>query len=104
MAAPSGETKRGAAIDWRLKAKNLHRGSPETGVSKHQLQRSPIRFKGRADPSHIYLNSDRGPHEAVQTGFDNRPESHLAPAIHPRQTFRDSLSRGMVFLPAHSRR
>src|SRR5215207_2684360 len=49
----------GAAIDWRLKAKNLHRGSPETGVSKHQLQRSPIRFKGRADPSHIYLNSDR---------------------------------------------
>ena len=35
-----------AAIDWRLKAKNLHRGSPETGVSKHQLQRSPIRFKG----------------------------------------------------------
>ena len=33
----------------------------------------------------------RGPHEAVQTGFDNRPESHLAPAIHPRQTFRDSL-------------
>jgi ClpP class serine protease len=34
----------------------------------------------------------RGPHEAVQTGFDNRPESHLAPAIHPRQTFRDSLS------------
>jgi hypothetical protein len=41
-----------------LKAKNLHRGSPETGVSKHQLQRSPIRFKGRADPSHIYLNSD----------------------------------------------
>jgi len=28
-------------------------------VSKHQLQRSPIRFKGRADPSHIYLNSDR---------------------------------------------
>src|SRR5829696_8546120 len=36
----------------------------------------------------------RGPHEAVQTGFDNRPESHLAPAIHPRQTFRDSLSDG----------
>jgi len=33
----------------------------------------------------------RGPHETVQTGFDNRPESHLAPAIHPRQTFRDSL-------------
>ena len=28
-------------------------------MSKHQLQRSPIRFKGRADPSHIYLNSDR---------------------------------------------
>ena len=27
-------------------------------MSKHQLQRSPIRFKGRADPSHIYLNSD----------------------------------------------
>src|SRR3954451_9457556 len=49
----------GAAIDWRLKAKNLHRGSPETGVSKHELQRSPIRFKGRADPSHIYLNSDK---------------------------------------------
>src|SRR5215207_97184 len=33
----------------------------------------------------------RGPHEAVQIGFDNRPESHLAAAIHPRQTFRDSL-------------
>jgi hypothetical protein len=28
---------------------------------------------------------------STQTGFDNRPESHLAPAIHPRQTFRDSL-------------
>ena len=28
-------------------------------MSTHQLQRSPIRFKGRADPSHIYLNSDR---------------------------------------------
>lgn len=27
-------------------------------MSKHQLQRSPIRFKGRADPSHTYLNSD----------------------------------------------
>jgi hypothetical protein len=35
-------------------------GSPETGMSQHQIQRSPIRFKGRADPSHIYLNPDSG--------------------------------------------
>src|SRR3954471_14738957 len=75
MAAPSGETKRGAAIDWRLKAKNLHRGSPETGVSKHQLQRSPIRFKGRADPSHIYLNSDRGRHTHIAAGAGDDEET-----------------------------
>src|SRR5208282_1729749 len=25
----------------------------------------------------------RGPHQALQTGFDNRLESHLNPAIHP---------------------
>jgi hypothetical protein len=69
-----------------LKAKNLHRGSPETGVSKHQLQRSPIRFKGRADPSHIYLNSDS------LRRLGNPPMS---------QTFRDLVSIPR-FCPEHS--
>src|SRR5215207_2412749 len=44
----------------------------------------------------------RGPHETVQTGFDNRPKSHLAPAIHPRQTFRDSLLGKPARLPGDS--
>ena len=39
------------AVDWRLKAKNLHRGSPETGVSKHQLQRS--RSASRAEQTRL---------------------------------------------------
>ncbi|MGF1611978.1 MAG: hypothetical protein ACFCUQ_21450, partial [Kiloniellales bacterium] len=34
----------------------------------------------------------RRPHEALQTGFDNRLESHLNPAIHPKAEFQDSLS------------
>lgn len=33
----------------------------------------------------------RGPHEVLQTGFDNRLESHLNLAIHPRTAFQDSL-------------
>jgi hypothetical protein len=33
----------------------------------------------------------RCPHEALQTGFDNRLESHLNPAIHHFLAFQDSL-------------
>ena len=36
------------------------------------------------------MEADRRPHGALQTGFDNRLESHLTPAIHPA-LFHDGL-------------
>jgi hypothetical protein len=36
----------------------------------------------------------RGPHEKLQTGFDNRLESHPNPAIHPKGSVHDQLAFG----------
>jgi hypothetical protein len=47
-------------------------------VSKHQLQRSPIRFKGRADPSHIYLNSDIALLEGAAPALKNEINTRLS--------------------------
>ncbi|WP_420406463.1 hypothetical protein [Nisaea sp.] len=45
----------------------------------------------------------RRPHEALQTGFDNRLESHLNPVIHPKTEFQDSLlAASVTFSPRGS--
>src|SRR3954463_14958793 len=73
------------------------RSRPSRQARRRQvrLQQSPLLVAHIACVTQVLAamppTGGRGPHEAVQTGFDNRPESHLAPAIHPRQTFRDSL-------------
>ena len=75
-------------------------GGPTKPSARHNAPASAAPTEPNPRRSHRLRNAGargypptggRGPHEAVQTGFDNRPESHLAPAIHPRQTFRDSL-------------
>src|SRR5829696_2694265 len=69
-----------------------------------RLQQSPLLVAHIACVTQVLAamppTGGRGPHEAVQIGFDNRPESHLAPAIHPRQTFRDSLLAVLVISAA----
>lgn len=39
----------------------------------------------------------RCPHEGLQTGFDNRLESHLSPIIHHQFDFQDGLSKTWVW-------
>jgi hypothetical protein len=46
----------------------------------------------------------RGPHETLQTGFDNRLESHLPPTIQPLLQFRDGLLGGADRLIAVAQR
>ena len=85
------------------------RSRPSRQARRRQvrLQQSPLLVAHIACVTQVLAamppTGGRGSHEAVQTGFDNRPESHLAPAIHPRQTFRDSLlAAGLDALRLHA--